>query len=227
MSQADHTDSSVTDAPLPTPASDIEITPVEFILRRLATEFKIDEAVVARIRDLLDAGCSVPFISRYRRDESAGLDERRLYELHGRLVELRQLERRAQHVAINIEEQGKLTPKLHKRLTTSLDPLEVEDLYLRYRDKPKSPTHADEEAGLGELAETILRSRGPAQQSLAEVAAPYLKPEAGYDDVAKVLRGAYRLMARVMAEDAEIRRLCRRQIWKSARITTRPGKTPS
>ncbi len=102
------------------------------ILRQIAAELRVQEGQVRAAVDLLDGGASVPFIARYRKEATGGLDDNHLRELEARLAYLRELEERREAVLKSIEEQGKLTPELRAALEAAPTKQELEDLYLPY-----------------------------------------------------------------------------------------------
>jgi uncharacterized protein len=169
------------------------------IAARIAAEIAARPEQAEAAIALLDAGSTVPFIARYRKEATGGLDDGQLRTLAERLVYLRELESRRAAILASIAEQGKLTDELKKRIETTLDKTELEDLYLPY--KPKRRTKADiaRERGLGPLAEAILADR---QSAPAALAAPYVTGEIA--DVKAALDGARDILSEQFAVNADL-----------------------
>ena len=126
------------------------------IEQRLANELAARPAQVAAAIALLDEGATVPFIARYRKEATGGLDDIQLRLLEERLRYLRELEDRRAAVISSVEEQGKMTPALLDAFTHAEDKTRLEDLYLPYRQKRRTKAQIAVEAGLGPLAEALL-----------------------------------------------------------------------
>src|SRR5690606_36561164 len=125
------------------------------ILRQIAAELRVQETQVRAAVDLLDGGATVPFIARYRKEATAGLDDIQLRELEARLSYLRELEDRRAAVLKSIEEQGKLTPGLRAALEAAATKQDLEDLYLPYKPKRRTKGQIAREAGLEPLADQL------------------------------------------------------------------------
>ena len=177
------------------------------IEQRLANELAARPAQVAAAIALLDEGATVPFIARYRKEATGGLDDIQLRLLEERLRYLRELEDRRAAVISSIEEQGKMTPALLDAVTHAEDKTRLEDLYLPYRQKRRTKAQIAVEAGLAPLAEALLAN--PALDPEQE-AANYLKPafetdgaaNPGVADVKAALDGARQILMERFAEDA-------------------------
>jgi uncharacterized protein len=179
------------------------------IEQRLATELAARPAQVAAAIALLDEGATVPFIARYRKEATGGLDDVQLRALEERLRYLRELEERRAAVIASVEEQGKMTPALKQALQTAEDKTRLEDLYLPYRQKRRTKAQIAAEAGLASLAEALLAdpSLNPEQE-----AQQYLKPafssdhgeNPGVADARAALDGARQILMERFAEDAEL-----------------------
>ena len=124
---------------------------------QIASQLKLRPEQVAATIELLDAGNTLPFIARYRKEVTGGLDEEQIRQLSALLDTLRKLEERRQTIVASIEEQGKLTPELHQQLLGAESLTALEDLYQPY--KPKRRTRADiaREKGLQGLADLIIK----------------------------------------------------------------------
>src|SRR5215472_9487016 len=123
---------------------------------RLATELAVRTQQISAAVALLDAGSTVPFIARYRKEATGGLDDIQLRSLEERLGYLRELEERRASILASITEQGKLTPELKISLEAADTKQRLEDLYLPYRPKRRTKAQMAREAGLGALAEGLL-----------------------------------------------------------------------
>ncbi|MCI1191863.1 RNA-binding transcriptional accessory protein [Calidifontimicrobium sp. SYSU G02091] len=193
------------------------------ILLQLAAELKVRPAQVAAAVDLLDGGATVPFIARYRKEATGGLDDTHLRELEARLAYLRELEDRRAAVLRSIDEQGKLTPELRAAIEAAATKQDLEDLYLPYKPKRRTKGMIAREAGLEPLADRLFAD--PTLDPLAEAAA-FLNPEAGFGDVHAVLDGVRDLLAERWAEDAALVGSLREWLWAegSLRSTLAAGK---
>ncbi len=150
---------------------------------------------------LLDDGATVPFIARYRKEATGGLDDTQLRTLNERLTYLRELEERRAAIRAAIEEQGKLTPELAAGIDAAQTKQHLEDLYLPYKPKRRTKAQIAREAGLAPLAEALLAD--PNLTPEAE-AAKYLNAEAGFADAKAVLDGARQILMERFSEDAAL-----------------------
>ncbi|WP_119286376.1 Tex family protein [Azohydromonas sediminis] len=193
------------------------------ILLQLAAELKVRPAQVAAAVDLLDGGATVPFIARYRKEATGGLDDTHLRELEARLAYLRELEDRRAAVLRSIDEQGKLTPELRAAIEAAATKQDLEDLYLPYKPRRRTKGMIAREAGLEPLADRLFAD--PTLDPLAEAAA-FLNPEAGFGDVHAVLDGVRDLLAERWAEDAALVGRLREWLWAEGflRSTLAAGK---
>ncbi|WP_286747923.1 Tex-like N-terminal domain-containing protein, partial [Aquabacterium sp. UBA2148] len=125
------------------------------ILMQLAAELSVRPAQIKAAVDLLDGGATVPFIARYRKEATDGLDDTQLRDLEARLGYLRELEDRRVAVLKSIEEQGKLTPELRAAIEAAPTKQELEDLYLPYKQKRRTKGMIAREAGIEPLADKL------------------------------------------------------------------------
>ncbi|WP_342118405.1 Tex family protein [Pseudoduganella sp. OTU4001] len=179
------------------------------IEQRLALELAAKPAQVAAAIALLDEGATVPFIARYRKEATGGLDDIQLRTLEERLRYLRELEDRRAAIIASITEQGKMTPELLDAVTHAEDKTRLEDLYLPYKPKRRTKAQIAIEAGLAPLAEDLLAdpSRNPEEE-----AAKYLREafetadgkNAGVPDTKAALDGARQILMERFAEDATL-----------------------
>ncbi len=172
------------------------LPPIE---HRIAEELGVSPRQVICAVQLLDDGATVPFIARYRKEVTGGLDDTQLRTLEERLGYLRELEDRRASVLASIDEQGKLTPALRLEIEDADTKQRLEDLYLPYKPKRRTKAQIAREAGIGPLAEALLAD--PALNPEAEAQA-YLNAEAGFADPKAVLEGARQILMEKFAEDA-------------------------
>ena len=179
------------------------------IEQRLAHELSAKPAQVAAAIALMDEGATVPFIARYRKEVTGGLDDAQLRLLEERLTYLRELEERRKTIVSSIEEQGKMTPDLLKAIMLAEDKTRLEDLYLPFKPKRRTKAQIALEAGLESLANDLLAN--PSLDPEAE-AAKYLKEafkteqgeNAGVPDTKAALEGARQILMERFAEDAAL-----------------------
>lgn len=195
------------------------------LIRQLARELGIREQQVANAVELLDAGNTIPFIARYRKEATGSLDEVVLRNLSERLTYLRALAKRQDEVIRLIDEQGKLTPDLAARIRAATVLQEVEDLYLPYRPKRRTRATVAREKGLEPLAAAIL-AQGPDAADLAALAAQYVSPERGVATPTEAVAGAADIIAETVADDAEVRKAVRERTWGRAVLTVAPVGEP-
>jgi uncharacterized protein len=179
------------------------------IEQRLSLELNAKSSQVAAAIALLDEGATVPFIARYRKEATGGLDDVQLRMLEERLRYLRELEERRAAIIASIEEQGKMTPALLASIWQAEEKTRLEDLYLPFRKKRRTKAQIALEAGLEPLADALL---GNPMLQPEEEAAKYLKPaftteqgdNPGVADVKAALEGARQILMECFAEDAEL-----------------------
>lgn len=177
------------------------------IEQRLAAEIAAKPAQIATTIALLDEGATVPFIARYRKEATGGLDDAQLRLLEERLRYLRELEERRGTVISSIAGQGKMTPALLDALTQATDKTHLEDLYLPYKPRRRTKAQVALEAGLGPLADALLvdPARQPEQEAARYLKAPFVGGQGenpGVPDVKAALDGARQILMERFAEDA-------------------------
>ncbi len=177
---------------------------------QLAAELKVRPAQVNAAVELLDGGATVPFIARYRKEATDGLDDTQLRELEARLGYLRELEDRRAAVLKSIEEQGKLTPELRAAIETVPTKQELEDLYLPYKPKRRTKGMIAREAGIEPLADKLFAD--PTLDPQAEAAA-FVNADAGFADTFAVLDGVRDILSERWAEDATLIGKMRDWLW--------------
>lgn len=167
------------------------------ICQTIAAEIKAKEPQVVAAIGLIDEGATIPFIARYRKEVTGGLDDGQLRLLAERLVYLREMEARRQAIIQSIREQGKLTPELEKSLNEVSSKAELEDLYLPFKPKRRTRAQIAKENGLLPLAEAILADRTKEPELLAK---DYITDKVV--DTKAALEGARDIIAEAMAENA-------------------------
>ena len=175
---------------------------------RLATELGLTQAQVARTVALLDEGNTVPFITRYRKEATGGLDEQQVRRLAERLEYLRGLEARRAEVRRLLDEGGHLSPELDAQLAAAATLQAIEDLYLPFRPKRRTRAQQAREQGLQPLADLLL-AQDAGGRSRDELAAPFVDAEKGVPDVEAAYAGARDIIAETVAETAAVRQAVR------------------
>ncbi|PPE59011.1 transcription accessory protein [Pectobacterium brasiliense] len=197
----------------------IDIRPMNDSLSHIiASELQArTEQVDAAVR-LLDEGNTVPFIARYRKEVTGGLDDTQLRQLETRLGYLRELEDRRQTILKSIDEQGKLTPQLATAINGTLSKTELEDLYLPYKPKRRTRGQIAIEAGLEPLADGLWQDPSQEPELTAQ---DYVDAEKGVADVKAALDGARYILMERFAEDATLLAKVRHYLWKNAHLVSR------
>ncbi len=191
------------------------------INRRIADELGARAEQVAAAVSLLDEGATVPFIARYRKERTGGLDDTQLRTLSERLVYLRELEDRRAAILKSVEEQGKLTPELARALGAAATKVELEDLYAPYKPKRRTKAQIAREAGLEPLAEALLSD--PARDPAIE-AAKFIAADKGVEDAKAALDGARNILIERMSEKAELVGQLREWVWSEGDLTSKVKK---
>jgi uncharacterized protein len=181
----------------------------------IASELQVRNQQVQAAIELLDDGSTVPFIARYRKEVTGGLDDIQLRELSTRLDYLRELEDRRGKIISSIEEQGKMTDALRASLTQASSKTELEDLYLPYKQKRRTKAQIAREAGLQPLADQLLISH---RIDPLEAAAEFLNPEHSIETADQALDGARQIIMEQVAEIPELGGELREYFWNHAHI---------
>jgi uncharacterized protein len=185
---------------------------------RIAQELQVHPRQIAAAVALLDDGASVPFISRYRKEATGGLDDTQMRHLEERLGYLRELEERRGAILSSIQEQGKLTPELQAEIVMAETKQRLEDLYLPYKPKRRTKAQIAREAGLQALADALLAD--PMRVPEAEAAA-YVNADKGVADTKAALDGARQILMEQFAEDAALLEKLRTYLQDNGRIVSR------
>jgi protein Tex len=191
------------------------------VARVVGVELKLKSTPTLATLTLLDAGNTVPFIARYRKEATGNLDEVQIQAIGDRAEALRTLHARKHDVLRLIAEQGKLTRELADAIIAATTLQAVEDLYLPYRQKRKTRASMARERGLQPLADLILRQErvpGPPEQARIAAAEPFVDTEKGVEDVAAALAGARDICAETVMEDATVRGEVRTQFFKEGAL---------
>jgi protein Tex len=188
------------------------------IENRIAQELSTTVQQVAAAVALLDGGATVPFISRYRKEATGGLDDTQLRNLQERLIYLRELDERRAAILQSIEEQGKLTPALRASIESADTKQRLEDLYLPYKLKRRTKAQIAREAGLDALAAALLADHAldPEGEAAKYLKAPFTTEQGdnpGVPDVKTALEGARQILMEQFAEDAELLAGLRAHLW--------------
>ncbi|MFZ3117054.1 MAG: Tex family protein, partial [Variovorax sp.] len=189
------------------------------IIRQLATEIKVGEHQVKAAIELLDGGATVPFIARYRKEVTDGLDDIQLRELEARLSYLRELDDRRGAVLKSIDEQGKLTDALRAAIANVATKQELEDLYLPFKQKRRTKGQIAREFGIEPLADKLFAdpTLDPAVEAQAFLKPPETlddgKPGADFSTVPAVLDGVRDILSERWAEDAALVQRLREWLW--------------
>jgi protein Tex len=188
------------------------------INRRIAEELGVREQQITATISLLDGGATVPFVARYRKEATGGLDDAQLRTLEERLRYLRELDERRAAILESISQQGKLDAALKHEIEAADSKARLEDLYLPFRPKRRTKAQIAREAGLEPLAEALL-SRP--DQSPEQVARRYVEPSKGISDSTAALEGATAILAERFAEDAGLIGALREEVWSRGRLCSR------
>ena len=187
------------------------------IARIIARELNVGEGQVAAAVQLLDEGASVPFIARYRKERTGGLDDTQLRTLAERLEYLTILNDRREVVLRSIGEQGKLTPELEKQIRAATTKVELEDLYAPYRPKRRTKASVAREAGLEPLADRLLAN--PSLDPVAEALA-YISSDKGVENAEAALEGARSILIERIAESPTLVGQLREKVWSGGKLST-------
>ena len=193
------------------------------IFQTIKEELKVEKWQVEAAVKLIDEGCTIPFISRYRKEVTGSLNDEQLRDLHERLNYLRNLEEKKEQVLGSIEEQGKLTEELKEKILAAQTLVVVEDLYRPYRPKRKTRASVAKAKGLDGLAEYILAQN--AQAPVIEEAAKYVtgsdtEEERKVSTPQEALQGARDIIAESISDNADYRSYIREITMEEGIITS-------
>lgn len=185
---------------------------------KIADLLNIDARNVTATARLFDEGGTVPFISRYRKEATGGLDEVQIMQIRDELERLRQLDQRRESILKSIEGQGKLTEELKEKILNAETLSKLEDLYLPYKPKRRTKATIAREKGLEPLALFILDQKN---NSVFEEAEKFISEDKEVKSVNEALQGARDIIAEIVSEDAIVRDIIREQFKRSAKIKSR------
>ena len=205
----------------PSPKTQAPHTQESGIAAQIAAELGVQRWQVTAAVDLLDAGSTVPFIARYRKEATGTLDDTQLRELEERLRYLRELEDRRRTVLEAIAAQGALTPELQAAVVGADTKSRLEDIYLPFKTKRRTKAQIAREAGLEPLADALLKR--PELDPERE-AARYLNAEHSIGDAAAALAGARSILVERVAQDADLAATLRERLWTQGRMVSRVKK---
>ena len=188
------------------------------IAQIIAQELNVREQQVTATITLLDDGATVPFVARYRKEATGGLDDTQLRTLYTRLGYLRELNDRRQVILSSIQAQGKLTPELQWAINEADSKTRLEDLYLPFKPKRRTKGQIAIEAGLEPLADALLADRNA---DIDAKASEYINSDAGFADIKAVLEGTRYILMERYAEDAELLRKVREHLGQNSVLESR------
>ncbi len=188
---------------------------VASIERRIAEELGVRDGQVTAAVALLDGGSTVPFVARYRKEVTGGLDDAQLRTLEERLGYLRELEERRAAVLASVEEQGKLDDTLRAQIMGAETKARLEDIYLPFKPKRRTKAQIAREAGLEPLADLLLRSPDTEPSTAA---AGFVDPDREVTDAAAALDGARAILVERFAEDADLIGDLRERVWRQGHV---------
>lgn len=186
----------------------------------IAEALSLREGAVANTMTLLDEGATIPFIARYRKERTGGLDEVHIGQISEQYDKLKELAKRKETILKTIGEQGKLTPELQKQIEQTWNATELEDLYLPYKPRRRTRAQIAREQGLEPLAQIIMLQR---ERNIEAVARRYVNDDliATPDDA---IAGAKDIIAEMMSEDAQARQRLRNTFARDAMISSKVVK---
>ncbi len=187
------------------------------IVSIIATELNVNLNQVEAAVQLLNEGSTVPFISRYRKEATGGLDDTQLRQLEERLHYLTELQERRESILKTIEEQGKLTDELKKEILKAETKIRLEDLYAPYKKKRRTKAQIAREAGIEPLLDSLLNDRN---QDPNKTAKNYLNADAGFADSTAVLDGARQIFMERVSEQADLIGVLRDLLWDKAKFVS-------
>ena len=188
--------------------------------RLIAQQLNLQERAVDNTLALLDEGCTIPFISRYRKERTGGLDEVQIAAISTQYERYKEIQKRKETIVKTITDLDKMTPELEKRITDCWDATELEDIYLPYKPKRRTRAQVAREQGLEPLAKILLLQRERDPERAAE---EYIKGDV--KDAAIALKGAQDIIAEMVSEDERSRQQLRGAFRRQAFITSKVVKS--
>lgn len=191
------------------------------IIKQLAEEFKIKIEQVEKTVALIDEGNTIPFIARYRKEETGSLDDVLLRDLDDRLTYLRNIEKRKEEVKNLITEMGKMTDEIAASIDNAQTITEVDDIYRPFRPHRKTRASVAKEKGLEPLAEIILAQEDTYTPTIEEIALDYINEELGVESAEDALAGACDIIAEAVSDNADYRKTVRKATFDTGLILTK------
>ena len=188
------------------------------IMKKIAAELGVRANQVEAAVKLIDEGCTIPFIARYRKEATGALNDEQLRDLYDRLVYLRNLEEKKQTVLASIEEQGKLTEELRSQILAAETQVAVDDLYRPYRPKRRTRATIAKEKGLEPLANILMLQM--LKTPVLEEAAKYVDPEKEVATPEEALAGARDILAEFISDNADYRKHIRELTMKKGSLVS-------
>ena len=184
----------------------------------IAQNLGLKEVHVEQVIALLNEGATIPFISRYRKEATGGMNEVEVANVSNEYERLGELQKRREYILQSIEGQGKLTDELRQRITTCWDNTALEDIYLPYKQKRRTKAQVAREAGLEPLANIIQAQNG---SPIRKIASRYQNPEKGFDSIELVIQGAKDIIAERVNENERARQSLRTTFERQAYISSK------
>ncbi len=194
------------------------------IIETLATEFKLKPEQVEKTVELIDEGNTIPFIARYRKEDTGSLDDSVLGDLNDRLTFLRNHEKRKEEVSALITAQEKMTPEIQAAIDAAKTITEVDDIYRPFRPHRKTRASVAREKGLEPLAELLMAQLPKYEPSIDEQAAGFIDEEKGIASVEEALQGARDIIAENISDNAEFRKTIRALTFEHGTLTSKQAK---
>ena len=194
---------------------------IKIFTQLISTELHLQEHAVENTLKLLDEGCTIPFISRYRKERTGGLDEVQITSISNRLSQLQEIAKRKETIVKTITEQQKMTPDLQKRIDSCWDSTVLEDIYLPYKPKRRTRAQVAREQGLEPLATILLMQREPDPKRAAQ---RFVVAGGSPANVEDALKGAQDIIAEQVSEDERSRNLVRSVFRREAFIESKVVK---
>ena len=190
---------------------------IKIFTKLISTELHLQEHAVENTLKLLDEGCTIPFISRYRKERTGGLDEVQITAISNRCAQLQDIAKRKETVVKTITEQQKMTPELHKRIDQCWEMTTLEDIYLPYKPKRRTRAQVAREQGLEPLAQLLLMQR---EAHPEQAARRFVVAGGAPADISSALHGAQDIIAEQVSEDERSRNLVRSAFRREAFIVS-------
>ena len=194
------------------------------IIKKLAEEFKLKEEQVEKTVALIDEGNTIPFIARYRKEETGSLDDNVLRDLDDRLTYLRNIEKRKEEVRNLITEMGKMTDEISAAIDNAVTITEVDDIYRPFRPHRKTRASVAKEKGLEPLAELIMSQLEKYEPSIEEQAEAYVDEEKKVMSAEEAIAGACDIIAESVSDNADFRKTVRKVTFDTGMINTKNAK---